>query len=387
MLRTSLVRSDRIVVWAAAAAASLALTACPGRTQPDGGSPGGGGGTCVAPCGTGGGTAGGSTGGGSAGGSTGGGNVGGGNTGGGAGGGSAGGGSAAPVTVSLAQVRQQTRCITRIKVVGAVVTAVDSIRAGAQGDFAADFWVADPANPTNAIFVSKFFTDGVGPYAPAVGDVVTIEGYHDTASWFDDRTGYRHLIKSQFGCGQGFTGTLVVTKTGTMSPLNDNQVSNGFGVAADGGSIQANPEFAGARVFVPGPLTLSDPSPMELKRVSAKPNDDTYFGFKVTGGPLGAAGILVNNYKTFGTSPTDGGPARCDWRVRLTSGDAGSVTFPNGIRGVWDSYTHAPCEDGGVSPANCGRNFAGSIPGTPDAGYTFVLYPLNCDVDLVGQAQ
>jgi hypothetical protein len=99
-------------------------------------------------------------------------------------------------------------------------------------------------------------------------------------------------------------------------------------------------------------------------------------------------GLLVSNRNTFGSSPTDGGPARCDWQA-LVRNDGGTVTFPEGIRGVWDTYSFAPCADGGTDVLGCFRN-EGRVPGTeqPDGGYnrfTHVLIPQNCDQDLVGE--
>jgi hypothetical protein len=117
---------------------------------------------------------------------------------------------------------------------------------------------------------------------------------------------------------------------------------------------------------------LTNANPSALKRISASANDSVHFGFEVTGG------VLVNNYKTYG-STQDGGTKRCDWRA--LANDGGTVRFPNGIRGVWDTFTHAPCADGGTS-SSCFRD-AGVVPGT-DQTHTYVLYPQDCDQDLAG---
>jgi hypothetical protein len=103
------------------------------------------------------------------------------------------------------------------------------------------------------------------------------------------------------------------------------------------------------------------------------------FGFEVTGG------ILVNNFKTYDQQWSDGGLVRCDWRqIALDAGSGHSVSFPNGISGVWDTYSHASCRDGGVG-CNDGalhRN-AGLVPDTNNS-FTYVLYPTGCD-QVVGQ--
>ncbi len=336
------------LVWAGLLSTALAVACGPSRSQPDGGKDSG----CVGVCGGGAG--------------------GGGGGGGGTGGGDTDGGTDGGRVVTIAQAKQATFCTDLIKLENVVVVAIDNSRRGDAGDYDVQFWVVDPNNPTNGIYVDKFYTDLPGPYDPQIGDVLDIEGYLGTQSRFEDRIGYRLTLKSQFGCQGQSSGKLVITRKGTMTPPSDNLVSAGFG-NADGGWGRPNRELAGTRVHIPGPLVLTDPNPPAFKRISAVPGDNVHFGFEVTGG------ILVNNYKTFGTSPTDGGAPRCDWR-RIAN-DGGTVTFPNGIRGVWDSYTHAPCLDGGTS-GSCRRD-AGVVPGTSNT-YTYVLYPQNCAVDFAG---
>ncbi|MBX7112741.1 MAG: hypothetical protein K1X64_00305 [Myxococcaceae bacterium] len=339
----------------------MSLFACgPARPKSDAGTGGGtgtgGGGACVGNCGTGGGSGGG-----------------GGGTGGGTGGGSSGvdGGGLRDVTV--AQARQATFCTDNVKLTGVVVTALDNVFQGGQGDYTAQFWVADPNNPGNGIFVDKFYNDEPKAYAPQIGDVLTIEGFVQRNSKYDDRVAYRTVVKSQFGCGIGATGKLVITKTGTMAALNDPAAPNGFGTNSDGGTLKANRDLAGSRVSIPGPLTLTDATPARMKRLGG--TNTVYFGFEVTGG------ILVNNYKTYDRSFSDGGSEiRCDYGAMVR--DGGTVTFPNGIKGVWDTFSHAPCYDGSSS-GSCKRD-AGFVPATT-TDFTYVLYPQNCNADLVGQ--
>lgn len=269
---------------------------------------------------------------------------------------------------TIAQARSATFCTQLVKLKGVVVTAVDDTFKGAQGDYSAQFWVTDPAKPSLGLFVDKYFTDMPGAYEPKIGDVLDIEGYLQSVKKFEDRDGYRLVLKSQFGCAQPNTGKLSLTLKGTMVAPVDNTVPSDFG-DAQGGAVKANPEFLGSRVYIQGPLTLTEPNPTALKRVSLKDGDQVHFGFEVTGG------ILVNNRKTYGATQ-DGGSTRCDFRAMAL--DGGTVTFPTGIRGVWETYTHAPCVDGGTSPS-CFRD-AGFIPGT-DQNYTNVLYPQDCETD------
>ncbi|QQR46868.1 hypothetical protein JKA73_12700 [Myxococcus xanthus] len=258
---------------------------------------------------------------------------------------------------------------------GVVVTTVVYVSSKDTG-VSADFWVADPNNAQDGIFVQKYRTDPPTTYVPARGDIVTIQGYVQNNSRFRDREGYRKVLKNNFDFrGASEATPMVITKTGTMTPPNDIAVSidNGFG-NADGGAGRPNLEHLGVRVHIQGPLTLTDANPMAMKRLATPDGgeDTMHFGFEVSGG------VLVNNLTTFGTT-TDGGTSRCDYRDMVN--DGGSVTFPDGIRGVWDTFTHAPCMDGGTSTFSC-FNDAGVIPGTTNT-WTTVLYPEGCD-DLQG---
>ncbi len=311
--------------------------------------------------------------------------------GGGDGGSGGGGGSDGGIaTKTIAQVKQAT-FKDHVRVDGVVVTVVDYNKAGGSAactgasppGWYAEFWVVDPADPSSGIWVDKYCTDLPTNFQPVPGDVLTIDGYFYTSSKFDDRSGYRYEIVSQYGMVASNAAPLVITKTGTQSPpLVDVEAPTGFG-NSDGGRVLANREFSGARVHVPGPLVVTDPNPVALKRVSGLAGDTVHFGFEVTGG------ILVDDYRTYGVT-LDGGTPRCDYRAVAL--DGGSVAFPNGISGVWDSYTHAPCEDGGTNLSACYlHQVAGYVPGTlgaaadgGNAKYTFVLYPMDCAHDFEG---
>ncbi|MFP2961569.1 hypothetical protein ACLEPN_28130 [Myxococcus sp. 1LA] len=255
---------------------------------------------------------------------------------------------------------------------GVVVTTVAYVSSTNSDGISVDFWVADPNNPQDGIFVQKYRTDPPNTYVPVKGDVVTIQGFVQNNSRFRDREGYRKVLKNNFDFrGAGQATPMVITKTGTMTPPNDVPVSidTGFG-NSDGGTGRPNQEYMGARVHIQGPLTLTDANPMAMKRLATPDGgvDDVHFGFEVSGG------VLVNNNSTFGTT-RDGGTPRCDYRVIVNEG--GSVTFPDGIRGVWDTFTHAPCMDGGTGTFSC-FNDAGVIPGTTNT-WTTALYPEGCD--------
>lgn len=274
---------------------------------------------------------------------------------------------------TISAIKGAPFCTQKVLLKNAVITSVANAFAGNQGDYQAQFWVADPANPSEAIYVDKFFTDPSVPpkFEPKVGQIVDIEGYTARQSRFNDRVAYRLTLKSQFGCTVStglMTLTLVDAGTQPAAPM----VPAGFGNAMMGNN-RPNPELGSVRVFVPGPLTITNHSPPAFKRVSASTTDNTYFGFEVTGG------ILVNNFNTFDRFEDGGLIVRCDYRKMML--DGGSVVFPNGITAAWDTYSHASCEDGGTS--NCTRRNAGTVPGTTN-DYTYALYPMDC-TELVGQ--
>ncbi|HEX8440698.1 hypothetical protein [Archangium sp.] len=286
-----------------------------------------------------------------------------------------------PREMTVAQARSADYG-TWVKLKNVVVQTVESSNRGSRGDYLGYFWVVDPANPKQGLWVYKFYQDLPTTYEPKAGDRIDIEGWVQYKSRFEQYTAYRPQLANKFAV-DGSQAKLVVTlieSAGAAGIPADNQVSiaQGFG-NADGGFGRPSAEYGGSRVHIAGPLTLTNPNPRAMQRVSDDPNDPRFFGFEVEGG------ILVRNYKTFGQ--TDGGDVRCDWRA-LVASDGGSVTFPNGIRGVWETYTYSACQDLSSQDAGCFKSPA-VVPGTelPDGGgnkFTYVLHPQNCAVDLAG---
>jgi hypothetical protein len=324
------------------------------------------------------------------------------------GGGSAatGGGSDAPLLLPDGGLAPNTTIAARgsnlqtlVDIRGAVVTAVSFAGASqnsttfckdkmnptvdtATKGATASFWVTDPANPKNGIFVTKERCDFPYDYIPVAGDILNIRGIVDTVTPFTDREGKRVVLKNQRGripsaMRPAITGCslletvpcrpLELTKTGTMAPIAPVDVPTTFG--ADGG-IRAERSFLGARIKMAGPLTIVDATPVEFKRTSAIPNDDHYFGFRLSNG------ILVGNYQTVTSLPTDAGPfdnGNCDYRRFVL--DGGMPTFTS-ITGVWDTFVHAVCDDGGIA-SGCFATAQGNVPGV-DAGSANILYPMEC---------
>jgi hypothetical protein len=286
---------------------------------------------------------------------------------------------------------------------GVVVTQVwDAYLATANGlpdgGSRAFFWVEDPADTERGLWVEKFTTDYAqdsfpGPdylYIPAPGDSLDLQGFLVTDG--------RHRFSSYNQAGRTTVGDQFLTGGSGASPLfivvnrpgtrpADNLAPQGFG-NAEAGTVAANPEYAGARVRIPGPLTLTDPSPVALTNFRSNtfpPQPIGWRGFEV-GSPGGGSfqGILVIDDKTYQdyTYLPDGGrvpvPGRCDYAAWAR--DGGSVVFPGGISGVWDTYAVELCtgpRDGGQLCATT----PGEVPladGGALLGFTYVLWPQSC---------
>ncbi|MGA9525773.1 MAG: hypothetical protein WBV82_30220 [Myxococcaceae bacterium] len=260
-----------------------------------------------------------------------------------------------------------------VEVKDVVVHTVSYSKQGDKGDYRADFWVSDPSKPNFGIWVSKFYTDQPGPYLPKSGDKITINGYFGTISKFENPTGYRRQIANK-PAGATRLPLTISDPTPVSVPEPISVSADSFG-NADGGTARPNMDHAGARIFIEGPVEITNPTPKAFQRESANPEDSTYYGFEISGG------ILVNNSKTY---KADGG---CPWQtIALDAGTQGQkVVFQGGLSGVWDTYTFAGCSDGGTDVFGCGEAKAsneGKIPGT-DNNYTMVLYPQGCE-DFVG---
>ncbi|AKJ05561.1 hypothetical protein ATI61_102620 [Archangium gephyra] len=240
---------------------------------------------------------------------------------------------------------------------------------GTQEQVRAWFWVVDPARPTQGLWVHKDWTDPPMGFVPQVGQRVDLTGSIRTESGFEQFHGYRTGLAQ---VELRLLGTLVVPA--------DNLVPPGFG-DADGGGARPNPELLGTRVYVPGPLVVTDPSPRAFRRGPAEPSEPLSTGFEVSGG------ILVSTRFLSGAGSADGGPGECEALARVF-GDGGTGLFPLGLRGVWDTYTFVPCEDGGTGETCVPEPNGGRVPGTesldggPGNRFTHVLHPRSCDRDL-----
>ncbi|HEX5750678.1 MAG TPA: hypothetical protein VFZ09_30910 [Archangium sp.] len=270
----------------------------------------------------------------------------------------------APVVMTLSEARAlPPDSGTRVLLERVVIHTLDRVERRAEGtqeQVRAWFWVVDPARPTQGLWVHKDWTDVPAGFVPQVGQRVDLTGLVRAESGFEQFHGYRTGLAQ---VGIRLLGTLVVPA--------DNLVPPRFGDAEEG-LARPNPELLGTRVYVPGPLVVTDPSPLAFGAAS---------GFEVSGG------ILVSTRFLSEAPSADGGPEACEALARVV-GDGGTGIFPLGLRGVWDTYTFVPCEDAGTGEGCVPDPAGGQIPGTqpPDGGlgnrFTHVLYPRMCDRDL-----
>jgi hypothetical protein len=294
---------------------------------------------------------------------------------------------------SLQQLRADGCSGVRVRVRSVVVTAVERDAAAADGGGSdQDFWVADLGPASGGMFVDKQPEDrvdaGTGGRV-AVGDRLLLEGYYGTLSPQADQVGYRQALKGYPGFDPGFAsaGGLEVTHLGRATPPSPVRVDAGV-LDAAGGLARPAPALAGSWVQVEGPLELVDAAPAAL---SPRPllADGGLGPPRVLGYALGG-GVLVVDRRADGSLRLDGGAGgACAWGEGAADGGA-RVRFPTGVRGVWDTFTHAPCLDGGTAEG-CATD-RGGVPGTAGTGaadggspFTHVLYPQDCG-DVPGEA-
>ncbi|NNB99880.1 hypothetical protein HJC10_35535 [Corallococcus exiguus] len=242
------------------------------------------------------------------------------------------------------------------------------------GSWRSYFWVTDPAAPKEGLFIHKFYTDTPDAYHPQLGDTVDIVGYFGTEPNNSPFTGRRHHLANQQTPAVPLAITPKLTDAGTanLPPANEVTVDE---LTASLAAAQNSAAYLGTRVHLAGPLTLTNPQPSQLQRLDNEDAGTLFYGFEVTGG------ILVYHDKTRDRS--DGGLG-CDYQKAAL--DGGSVTFPNGITGVWDTYTFAGCINGSSNITSCGtggNDRDSGVPGT-DQRYTYTIIPQGCE-DLPGE--
>lgn len=281
----------------------------------------------------------------------------------GAGGGSAGAGGSGGSSfgwdggLTVDAVRNARLC-ERVRIESAVVTGVESVSMR-DGGFTgqASFWVADVANQKKGLYVFKNTRGTPNSYLPKVGDLLNLDGVLQRYEGTWDGFAYRLNLRE--GCRTD-AGVLDIQLVDAGAPVDMEVVDAGFGNAMNG---NARPDLAysSARVFIPGPVTITDTRPTPLTRLELGVVDG-YNGFTLTGG------VLVN--ALLARTLPDGGA--CPYRNALL--DGGSVTFSSGVSGIWDTYSHSPCQ---VAGCTFNRD-AGYVPGTNNP-WTMVLWPLSCD--------
>jgi hypothetical protein len=275
-----------------------------------------------------------------------------------------------------------------------VVVGIDEAYTDSNG-VRRNFWVADAADPQIGIWVhfrgtdtwinetgDEIDTEAESFERIVLGDVINIKAKLDQQPGYNTRDGRRWMLTNHFKNGQGVILPVEVAlqSRGTGEAPSPVTVPVCFGDANDGYN-RPGQRHVGMRVHIPGPLELINASPVAFSNPSKEgwyengQSAETVFGFELSGG------ILVNDYKLYDLE----GEERCDWRKKAieAAAEGKKVVFPNGITGVWENYTHAPC-----NVVDCKTNYWGGVPGTydfcteePDDGnyYTNVLFPQSCD--------
>jgi hypothetical protein len=242
-----------------------------------------------------------------------------------------------------------------------------------------EFWVTDPNDPISGIWVHLRSSDTLsGATSIAVGQTMDIDGFFSSESKKDTHGFARRYVLANNYAGSTSPDnrpmTVTVTATGATLPPANTVDTGCFGDNQDGHAYmpQYAMPFGGTRVHVNGPVSITSAEPVAMTRLA----DDGgtlyvagYNGFEVTGG------ILVDDFATY---KADGG--ECDWAGAVK--DGGTVTFPDGLDGVWDTYAFAiyGSADGYVP------NSDSVYPDGGQNSYFWALYPQNCG-DLPGQAQ
>ncbi|MBN9683937.1 MULTISPECIES: hypothetical protein [unclassified Corallococcus] len=257
-----------------------------------------------------------------------------------------------------------------------VVTDVDYEKLGNDGkQWRSFFWVTDPAAPTEGLYITKFYDDVPDTYRPQPGNTIDVEGFFGTEPNYQPFSGRRHHLANDYRNNQKLNIT-VKSDAGIDARPAANEVT-AEQLQASLAAAQATAPYVGTRVHLAGPLTLTNPQPSQLQRLDKEDAGTLFYGFEVTGG------ILVYHDKTRSRTFSDGGTFEgCDFQKAAL--DGGAVTFPNGISGVWDTYTFAGCTNGSSDITGCGDNDRDSgVPGT-DQRYTYTLIPQGCE-DLPGE--
>jgi hypothetical protein len=249
-----------------------------------------------------------------------------------------------------------------------------------------DFWVGEP-DGGRGIFVQKYFTDAPETYEPRVGDVVSVTGFltelQDGRSQNPGslhRDGYRRALTSAFAVDGG-SARLEIGVLASGHPVRALAPSPSE-LGADGGRYAARPDLLGARVGLPGPLTLTHATPPSMLRYSRTDAGVVYLNASSADGGVRD---VVNGFEVTGGVLVDDGAthASCPWRWVVS--DGGTVVFPQGISGVWDTYTQVPEVECAIGPDYARCLEAGFIPGPDGRPVTRVLHvviPTDCETDL-----
>lgn len=291
-------------------------------------------------------------------------------------------------TVTLDELRALPACGQIVYVPNVVVHTVTFERDSGT-DFQAEFYVGPSDGGSGpGVFVDKFYSDAPTNYLPKSGHKVNLRGFlyenyrRDVGiQHTSNMIGYRREVGAQFGADGG-AGKLQITFLNANNPVDVITVDESF--SAQGGTVAARPEYLGRRVHFPGPVYVQDATPLYMREWNLRPSADggqelyvkegrNYWqGYELTGG------VVVHDR-----------PFRFDcgdYRQMAADAGDGKLFFPDGVSGVWETYTMSLYVDecpGSTDYKDCMR--PGFIP-AEDGGvlttHINVIVPFDCnDVD------
>jgi len=266
---------------------------------------------------------------------------------------------------------------------------------------------ADAGGP--GVMVHKYFNDNPRDYSPQKGDLLKVTGFHyenyvtrNGQQHTTHRFGYRREVGGQF-YADGGSGKLQIVYLDDKRPVHTLLIENPEEFSADGGTAAPHDELRGARVHFPGPVSITDPTPTFMIRYNndlTQPEGQQYFvdtsreyyeGYVLSNGVVVADAFIRGKFDDLDSDGVKDPDEQfsCNFRLKAAEASVGSqVVFPEGVSGVWDSYTMVPfytCA-GGAQFYTCTE--PGYIP-SEDGGYLSdrinVLWPTHCD-DLDGGA-
>lgn len=299
--------------------------------------------------------------------------------------------------VTLEELRNLQPCGQVVTVLSAVVHTVDFASDSGFAPFAdisAEFYVGKNADAGEGpgVFVDKYFSDLQTTYKPEVGHRVQVKGFlyekfnrNSGRPNTENRVGYRLEIGAQHNVDGG-PGKLSVTFLSANNSAAEAIVDSSY--SAQNGTVAARPDRLGSRVYLPGPVYVANAEPSFMLRynydqrrdageqVFLDLTRDNYEGFVLDNG------VVVADYKIRSSDDSCG-----DYRERALPLGDGGFYFPNGIRGVWETFAMQPFTNcaGGAQFYTCApASYIPDVDGGFLTSHINVIVPQDCEFDADG---